>query len=115
LVAELTDGVRLVDEEHFGPVIPIVAYDDLDHVIDGLNAGPYGLTSSIWSADLDRGVELVSRLTVGTGLVNQHGGFDASVPMSLIKQSGIGVDYADYGVKGAMNLQVLNVNKIVRH
>ncbi len=41
LVADLTDGVRLVDEEQFGPVIPIVAYDDLNHVIDNLNAGPY--------------------------------------------------------------------------
>jgi acyl-CoA reductase-like NAD-dependent aldehyde dehydrogenase len=115
VVADLTDGVRLVDEEQFGPVIPIVAYDDLDQVIDNLNAGPYGLTSSIWTADLDRGEQLASRLTVGTGLVNQHGGFDASVPMSLIKQSGIGVDYADYGVKGAMNLQVININKTVRH
>ncbi len=115
VVADLTNGVRLVDEEQFGPVIPIVAYDDLDHVIDILNAGPYGLTSSIWTADLDHGAELASRLAVGTGLVNQHGGFDASVPMSLIKQSGIGVDYAEYGVKGAMNLQVINVNKTVRH
>jgi aldehyde dehydrogenase (NAD+) len=110
-VAGLSDGTRLVDEEQFGPVIPVVVYDDLEAVIDTVNAGPYGLTGSIWTQDLERGAELAARLVVGTGYVNQHGAFNAAIPMPMVKQSGMGVDYGDYGVKGAMNVQIINVRK----
>jgi acyl-CoA reductase-like NAD-dependent aldehyde dehydrogenase len=111
VVADLTDGVRLVDEEQFGPVIPVIAYDDLEGVIATVNAGEYGLTGSVWTADLEKGAEVVSRLEVGTGFVNQHGAFDSAIPMPLIKHSGMGVDYGDYGVKGAMNVQIINIRK----
>ncbi len=111
VIADVRDGVRIVDEEQFGPVIPVVAYDDLDAVVDHINAGPYGLTGSIWTSDLERGAELASRLTVGTGWVNQHGAFDTTIPFPLIKASGMGVDFADHGVKGAMRLQVISVKK----
>lgn len=105
------DGVKLVDEEQFGPVVPIIAYEDLDAVIARINAGKYGLTGSIWTADLERGAELAARLHVGTGWVNQHGAFDPAYPFPLIKLSGVGIDWDDYGVKGAMRLQVINTLK----
>ena len=109
--AGLSDGCRLVDEEQFGPVLPIVAYDDLDEVIARINAGVYGLTGSIWTADLEEGARVAARLTVGTGWVNQHGAFDPRYPFPLIKNSGMGTDWADHGVKGTMRLQVINVRK----
>jgi acyl-CoA reductase-like NAD-dependent aldehyde dehydrogenase len=111
VVADLTDGTRLVDEEQFGPVVPIIAYDDLDAVIATVNAGIYGLTGSIWTTDLAHGEAVAARLTVGTGWVNQHGMFDPEIPMPLIKASGMGVDYADHGVRGAMRLQIINARK----
>jgi acyl-CoA reductase-like NAD-dependent aldehyde dehydrogenase len=111
VVTGLSDGARLVDDEQFGPVVPIVAYDDLDIVIRNINAGPYGLTGSVWTANLDRGAEIASRLAVGTGWVNQHGAFDVTMPFPLIKASGTGIDYADYGVKGAMRMQVIHTLK----
>jgi acyl-CoA reductase-like NAD-dependent aldehyde dehydrogenase len=107
----LGDGTRLVDEEQFGPIMPIIAYDDLDDVIARINAGEYGLTGSIWTADTARGVEIASRLNVGTGWVNQHGAFDPRYPFPLIKNSGMGTDWADHGVKGTMRLQVVNALK----
>ena len=113
VVAGLRDGVRLVDEEQFGPVVPVIAYDDLDAVIDAINAGPYGLTGSIWTADLEKGAQVAARLTIGTGWVNQHGAFDAHYPFPLIKDSGMGTDWADHGVKGTMRLQVVNARKPV--
>jgi acyl-CoA reductase-like NAD-dependent aldehyde dehydrogenase len=111
VVADLRDGARLVDEEQFGPVVPLIAYDDLDAVIARVNSGPYGLTGSIWSADLARGSAVAGRLTVGSGWVNQHGAFDPAIPMPLIKASGMGVDFGDCGVKGAMRLQIINARK----
>ena len=111
VVAGLSDGTRLVDEEQFGPIIPIIAYDDLADVIAKINNGPYGLTGSIWTSDAARGAEVASRLNVGTGWVNQHGAFDPHYPFPLIKNSGMGTDWADHGVKGTMRLQVVNTLK----
>ena len=105
--AGLTDGARLVDEEQFGPVIPVVGYDDLDAVIARINAGPYGLTASVWTADLDRGESLAAQIAVGSVAVNRHAAFDPAIPFPMIKQSGVGIDYADYGIKGTMRLQVV--------
>ncbi|MEO7787736.1 MAG: aldehyde dehydrogenase family protein [Sphingomicrobium sp.] len=111
IIAGLTDGVRIVDEEQFGPIIPVIAYDDLEAVIATINAGQYGLTGSIWTADVARGAEIASRLVVGTGWVNQHGAFDTTIPFPLIKASGMGVDFADCGVTGAMRMQIISARK----
>lgn len=107
VVAGLADGTRLVDEEQFGPVIPVVAYDRLDDVIARINAGPYGLTTSIWTADQDEGERIAARIVVGSAAINAHAALDQQVPFPLIKQSGMGVDYADYSLKGTMRLQVI--------
>lgn len=111
VIADLTDGSRLVDEEQFGPVIPVVAYDDVDAVIARVNAGPYGLTASVWTADLARGEEIAAQLVVGSAAINRHAAFDPDVPFPLIKQSGMGVDYADHGIKAAMRLQAITTVK----
>lgn len=111
VVAGLGDGTKLVDEEQFGPIIPLIAYDDLEEVIAKINSGPYGLTGSIWTTDLAQGAEVAAKLNVGTGWVNQHGAFDPRYPFPLIKNSGMGMDWADHGVKGTMRLQVVNTLK----
>lgn len=111
VVAGLTDGVRLVDEEQFGPVLPVIVYDDLEQVIATVNGGAYGLTGSVWTADLARGEAIADRLIVGTCAVNQHAPLNPSVPFPMIKLSGMGIDYADYGVKGGMRLQIINTRK----
>jgi acyl-CoA reductase-like NAD-dependent aldehyde dehydrogenase len=105
----LSDGTRLVDEEQFGPVLPVIGYDDLDTVIARINAGPYGLTTSIWTEDLDAGERIASRIEVGSAAVNRHAAFDQAVPFPMIKHSGMGIDYADHGIKGAMRMQVTTV------
>ena len=111
VIADVADGVRLVDEEQFGPVIPIIAYDDLDTVIASINAGAYGLTASVWTADEALGEHVADRLTVGTSAVNQHAPLNAAIPFPMIKASGIGIDYADHGVKAGMRLQIINTKK----
>jgi acyl-CoA reductase-like NAD-dependent aldehyde dehydrogenase len=111
VITGLADDARLVEEEQFGPIMPIIVYDDLDAVIERINAGPYGLTGSFWTADIPRGLALASRLVVGTGWINQHGNFDLGLPFPLIKASGMGFDFADLGVKGAMRMQVVHAVK----
>lgn len=108
LVEGVGAGVRLVDEEQFGPVLPIIAFDDEEAAIAEANRGEYGLGGSIWTRDLDRGLALAERLDTGTGWINQHGAFTAALPMPFAKQSGIGMDYAEYGVTEHSQAMLIN-------
>jgi len=92
----LDDSARLVAEEQFGPALPVLGYDSLDEAIDRVNAGEFGLASSIWTADEDRGAGLARRIQAGTTFVNNHGLFaiDLNGPFGGVKQSGLGRELA---------------------
>jgi aldehyde dehydrogenase (NAD+) len=100
---------RLIVDEQFGPILPIVPVDDLDEAVALSNAGPYGLGGSVWSRDIDRALSYAERLDVGSAWVNQHGAFDAAIPMPLAKDSGIGIDYGDFGVAEHSQATLINV------
>jgi acyl-CoA reductase-like NAD-dependent aldehyde dehydrogenase len=108
LVDGIGHGVRLVDEEQFGPVLPIIPFDDENEALRLANDSPYGLGGSIWTADIDRGVVLADRLEAGTAWVNQHGAFTAALPMAFAKDSGIGMDYAEYGLAEHSRAMLIN-------
>ena len=109
----LVDGigaeVRLVNEEQFGPVLPIIRFKDEHRVLEMANDTNYGLGGSIWTKDIERGVALADRLEVGTAWVNQHGAFTAALPMAFAKESGIGIDFAEYGLAEHARPMLVNV------
>jgi acyl-CoA reductase-like NAD-dependent aldehyde dehydrogenase len=109
IVSEITDGVSLVDEEQFGPVLPVIRYSDVDEVIARANRTNFGLGASIWTSDLQRGRELASRMEAGTVWVNQHGQLDPTVPFGGIKHSGIGVQYSTHGLAEFTTIQILRI------
>jgi aldehyde dehydrogenase (NAD+) len=109
VVTGLAADHRLVVDEQFGPILPIIPFDDAEDALRLANAGPYGLGGSIWSSDIDRAVDYAERLDVGSAWVNQHGAFDAAVPMPLAKDSGIGIDYGDFGVAEHSQSTLINV------
>jgi len=109
LVTGVAEGVRLVDEEQFGPVLPIMIFDDLEDVIGRANGTLYGLGASLWTGDLERGYRLAERLEAGSVWVNQHGAFTAAVPMPFAKESGLGIDYGEEGVTEFTQRQIVNV------
>lgn len=108
LVEGIGHGVALVDEEQFGPVLPLMRFADEDSAIAMANDSIYGLGGSVWTADIDRGIAFANRLEVGTGWINQHGAFSAALPMPFAKQSGIGMDYAEYGVAEHSRAMLIN-------
>jgi acyl-CoA reductase-like NAD-dependent aldehyde dehydrogenase len=109
VVTGLATDHRLVIDEQFGPILPILPFDSVEQALELSNAGVYGLGGSIWSRDIDRAVSFAERLDVGSAWVNQHGAFDAAVPMPLAKDSGIGIDYGDFGVAEHSQATIVNV------
>ncbi len=111
IVGELEDGVRLVDEEQFGPVLPVVPYRDLGDAVQRANATHFGLSASVWSADTTRAEEVASELECGTAWVNQHLNVVPHAPFGGAKWSGIGVENGPWGLLGFTELQTINVAK----
>lgn len=109
VVRDLPDDARLVREEQFGPIVPVLGYDNLDEVIARINATNYGLGGSVWSSDTDRAVDVASRIESGTVWVNRHRSLSADVPFGGAKQSGIGVQNGLDGLKEHTQGRIINI------
>ena len=109
LVADVDHGVRLVDEEQFGPALPIIRYSDPDKIVDKANDNPNGLGGSLWSSDPEAAKRLASRMECGIVWVNKHGAIQPNAPFGGIKQSGIGVEFGEEGLLQNTNVQTVIV------
>lgn len=111
IVGDISDGVRLVDEEQFGPALPIIPYKDVDDAIRRANATHYGLSGSVWSKDHQHAAEVAQQLECGSAWVNQHLAIAPNLPFGGAKWSGIGVENGPWGLVGFTEIQVVNVSK----
>ncbi|MBR0690189.1 aldehyde dehydrogenase family protein [Bradyrhizobium manausense] len=108
IVRDIKEGSKLVDEEQFGPVLPLIKYSDKDDVIRRANATTYGLGASVWSSDIDRAHEVATRLESGTVWINKHLDMAPHIPFGGAKQSGIGTEFAEEGLAEFTQLQIIN-------
>lgn len=107
LVADLSDGVALVDEEQFGPVLPIVRYSDVEDAIASANGLDVGLGASVWG-DREAALGVAARIRSGTVWINSHGGVDPRIPFGGVKGSGYGLEFGVEGLKAVAVPQVIN-------
>jgi acyl-CoA reductase-like NAD-dependent aldehyde dehydrogenase len=114
IVADIAEGTRLVDEEPFGPVLPVLRYSDIDDAIRRANDSRYGLSASVWTNDPERGAEVARQLEVGTAWVNQHRLPDPATPFGGAKESGFGREYSVLGLKSYMEPQVVAISPLAR-
>ncbi len=108
LVRDIAEGTKLVDEEQFGPVLPIIKYSDNDDVIRRANATNYGLGASVWSSNLERAHGIASQIEAGTVWINKHLDMAPHIPFGGAKQSGMGVEFAEEGLAEFTQLQIIN-------
>jgi acyl-CoA reductase-like NAD-dependent aldehyde dehydrogenase len=107
VVRDIAEGSRLVDEEQFGPVLPVIRYSDPEDALARANASSYGLGGSVWSSNADRARDFARRMDTGTVWINRHGGLSAAIPFAGAKQSGIGVEMGKEGVLEFTQIQVI--------
>lgn len=105
LLADVSDGMRVVDEEQFGPVLPIIRYHDVEDAIARANASENGLGGSIWSNDKALAKQLALRLECGSAWINAHGMVQPNVPFGGVKSSGVGVEFGAEGLKEYTTIQ----------
>jgi len=111
IVRDVKDGDKIVDEEQFGPIMPIIKYSDIDDVIERANASDYGLGGSVWSSDLANAKEIALQIDSGTTWINKHLDFGPNVPFGGCRQSGIGVEFAQEGFYEFTQVRVINQAK----
>lgn len=97
IVRDIADGARLVREEQFGPVVPVLRYKRIDEAVARANDTTYGLGGTVWSADPERALEVAMKVDSGIMWVNQHMNFHMDIPTGGSKQSGMG---AELGLEG---------------
>ena len=102
---------RVVQEEAFGPILPMLKFDDVDDVIDRANDTDYGLAGAVWSKDTEKAVEIAHQLETGTVWINQNLNLRPDTTFGGHKQSGFGSENGMEGLLEFMAPQSVYVAK----
>ena len=111
IVRDIPDNARLVREEQFGPVLPVLRYSEIDEVVSRANDTDFGLGGSVWSSDRDRAFEVAARINAGTVWVNKHLDLGPDIPYAGAKQSGIGTELSQEGLEAFTQATIINMAK----
>jgi acyl-CoA reductase-like NAD-dependent aldehyde dehydrogenase len=112
VVLDAEQGDEIVAVEQFGPILPVVAYDDVEQAIAWANDTEYGLCSSVWSSDQERALAVADRIEAGMTIVNSHLFSRAGtreIPFGGWKQSGIGWEASPYGIDEYLQFHSIDV------
>ena len=109
--AVIADDARLVREEQFGPVLPVLRYSDIDDAIARANDTDFGLGGSVWSSDRERAFKVATRVNAGMVWVNQHFDVGLDTPFAGAKQSGIGAELGREGLEEFTQATIINMAK----
>ena len=96
---------EIVQDEPFGPIVPVMKWSNEEDVIRRVNASRLGLGASVWSKDVPKAQRMAEQLEAGSIWVNTHFELAPNVPFGGHKESGLGMDWGEVGLKGWCNPQ----------
>ncbi|MFP5255633.1 MAG: aldehyde dehydrogenase [Acidimicrobiia bacterium] len=102
--ADVDNSMRIAQEEIFGPVLAVIPYDDVDDAVRIANDSEFGLAGSVWTSDLDLGMDVARRVRTGTFGVNKYS-MDFVAPFGGFKASGIGREFGKEGLEHYLELK----------
>ena len=111
IVRDIADDARLVTDEQFGPVLPVMRYADINDVVERANNTSFGLGNSVWSADPERAGAVAERLDSGSVWINKHGDIGPNTPFAGAKMSGVGIEMGMHGLLEFTQAKVMNFAK----
>ena len=108
IVTGLSDDSPLVRDEQFGPIMPVLVYEDIEDAVARANATDFGLGASVWTRDVDAGIAIAGRLEAGSVWVNRHIGNAKDVPFGGAKYSGYGREQGVAGMLSYTEMQAVS-------
>jgi aldehyde dehydrogenase (NAD+) len=110
--ADADNGMRIAREEIFGPVLTVIPYDDEDDAVRIANDSDYGLAGSVFTTDVEHGLDVASRVRTGTFGVNQGYAMDPAAPFGGVKGSGYGRELGREGLESYLDIKSISIAAI---
>lgn len=107
IVADVLPGMRMFDEETFGPAAAVVRAGDREHAIALANASSYGLGASLWTSDIAAAESFGARVEAGAVFINGMVASDPRLPFGGVKKSGYGRELSAFGIHEFVNIQTV--------
>ncbi len=111
IVRDIPDSARLVMEEQFGPILPVLKYSNIDDAIARANSTEYGLGGTVWGKNSKRAFDVAQRIASGTVWVNKHLELPPDIPFGGAKQSGFDTEMGQEGLEEFTQSRVINIAK----
>jgi acyl-CoA reductase-like NAD-dependent aldehyde dehydrogenase len=111
IVRDISDDARLVREEQFSPIVPVLHYSGVDDAIARANDSDYGLGGTVWAKDLDRAFRVAARIETGTVWINKFLDVSPDISFGGAKQSGIGIELGQEGLEAFTQVKIINMAK----
>ena len=110
IFSDVTNEMKIAQEEIFGPVLSIISFDDVEQAVDQANRNPYGLAAAVWTRDIKKAHHISRQLRAGTVWINTYGLMDAALPFGGYKQSGFGRELGAHAVEHYTELKSVWLN-----
>jgi aldehyde dehydrogenase (NAD+) len=107
--ADVQDGMKIAQEEIFGPVMSIIPFKSVDEVVERANRTTYGLAAAVWTRDIQKAHAIANSVRAGTVWVNCYNVLDTRAPFGGFKQSGIGRELGEYGLQQYTEVKTVTV------
>jgi aldehyde dehydrogenase (NAD+) len=107
--ADVRDNMKIAREEIFGPVMSVIRFKSIDEVVQRANATNYGLAAAVWTNDVTKAHAVAQRLRAGTVWVNCYDVFDAAAPFGGFKESGLGRELGEYGLRNYLEVKTVTI------